>query len=162
MQEIATWHIDALAGESLKADINDICHAANDFAISMWGEILYGNPGYYLSGEVLTLAEEIMDRAGSPWSSIWYNIQSFVGLIAPGAPTRSERKIKEGVDRIIGNSIQGLEECELNDAEAPLKLLRNLSVNSGGERTGPLSKPASDFAKLNFFGKFQIHSQNVG
>ena len=152
VKDVASWHVDAVAGESQTVDIDDIGHVANNYAVSMWGDVLYGNREYYLDGEVLTLSESIMAMASSPWSSIWQVIQEFLGLVAPGGATRSEQNVRDRVDAVVGKCIKRLEDCERNDPEAPLKTMRNLSVKSGGERTGPLSKFAADFANLNFFG----------
>ena len=118
----------------------------------MWGEILYGNPLYHLDGEVIRLSDMILELAASPWSPIKYTIELFLGLVRLGTPTRSERKIKDRVDKVVGNTIQRLEEFEQSNPGAAPKTIRNLSIVSGGGRTGPLTDFAQDFANLNLFG----------
>ena len=148
----ADWHIDTLAGDNLTSDVSSITSHANDFATSMWGEILYGNPLYHLDGEVIRLSDMILELAASPWSPIKYSIQLFLGLVSLGAPTRSERKMRERVDKVVENTIQRLEEYEQSNPGAAPKTIRNLSIVSGGGRTGPLTDFAKDFANLNLFG----------
>ena len=149
----ADWHIDTLAGENLTSDVSSITSHANDFATSMWGEILYGNPLYHLDGEVIRLSDMILDLTASPWSPIKYTIQLFLGLVCLGAPTRSERKIRDRVDKVVGKTLKTLEEFERSNPGAAPKTIRNLSIVSGGGRTGPLTDFAQDFANLNLVGK---------
>ena len=152
VKEVAERHIEALTSGG-RTDVEDLGHTANNYAISMWGEVLYGNFDYYRDDVVLDLSESIIAIASSPWSSIWYTVQAFFGIVAVGAPTRMERKVKDGVDDVVNGSIRCMEEHEANDPDAPMKTIRNLSVRSGGGETGPLSKFAADFANLNFFGR---------
>ena len=148
----ADWHVDTLAGDDLASDVNSITSRADDFATSMWGEILYGNPLYHLDGEVIRLSNMVLHFAASPWSPIKYAIQLFLGLVSLGAPTRSERKMRTRIDEVVAKTVQKLEVYEQSNPGAPPKTIRNLSIVSGGGRTGPLTDFAQDFANLNVFG----------
>ncbi len=152
--KIATLHANALTGEGLTAEVDEIRDSTNDFAIALWGELLYGNPNYYVGGRVLSLSETIINLAGDPWPSVWYSLQLFLKLVTPGEPTRSEAKLQAKVTKLIARNIEKLEEHERNNPDAPLKSIRNLSVMTGGGRTGPLSRFALEFTKLNLFGSF--------
>jgi hypothetical protein len=154
--KIATAHANALTGDSTKAEIDDIRHSADNFAIALWGETLYGNPNHHVGGNVLKLSETIINLAGDPWPSVWYSFQLFLKLVTPGEPTRSEAKLQARVAKVVERNIGKLEEYERNNADAPLKTIRNLSVMTGGGRIGPLSKFASEFANLNLFGSFSF------
>jgi hypothetical protein len=72
-------------------------------------------------------------------------------LVAPGEPTRSEAKLRARVANVVQRNIGILEEYECSNPDAPLKTIRNLSIMTGGGRTGPLSKLASEFTNLNVF-----------
>ena len=73
--------------------------------------------------------------------------------MAPGEPTRLEAKLRARVAKVVEENIEILEEY---NPDAPLKTIRNFSVMSGGGRTGPLSKLASDFTNLNLFGSLSF------
>jgi hypothetical protein len=149
---IAKEHADALTGEAQSADIHDIRHSADNFAIGLWGDTLYGNPEHHVDGNVLSLSERIITLAGDPWPSVWYSLQLFLRLVTPGEPTRAESKLRAEVAMVVKRNIAKLEEYERSNPEAPLKTIRSLSVATGGGRTGPLSKMASEFTNLNLFG----------
>lgn len=151
---IAQEHADILTAETPTAEVEDIRYSADNFAIALWGETLYGNPLHHVGGKVLDLSETIITLAGDPWPSVWYSFQLFFKLVTPGAPTHSEAKLRSKVAKVVDGNIRKLEEYERNNPDAPLKTIRNLSVMSGGERTGPLSKLASEFTNLNLFGTF--------
>lgn len=150
--KIATAHANALTGEDSTAEVDDIRHTVNDFAIALWGEILYGNPNNYVDGRVSSLADTIINLASSPWPSIWYSFQLFLKQVSLGKSTRSEAKLQARVTKVIERNIKKLEEYEHNNPDAPLKTIRNLSFMTGGGRTGPLSEFASQFTNLNLFG----------
>lgn len=152
--KIATVHANALTGESSTAEVDDIRYSADNFAIALWGETLYGNPNHHVGGRVLSLSETIINLAGNPWPSVWYSFLLFLKLVNPGDPTRSEAKLRAKVAEVVKKNIGKLEEYEHNNPDAPLKTIRNLSVNTGGGRTGPLSKFAFEFTNLNLFGLF--------
>ena len=154
--EIATAHIDALTGGLPSREVENIKHAAENFAIALWGEVLYGNPNNHVDGRILDLSEILLHLAGSPWPSVRYSFHVFLKLVTSGQPTWSEAKIKRRVDQVIEDNLDILEEFEHNNPNAPLKSIRSLSVNSGGERVGPLSKLATEFTKLNLFGWFSF------
>ena len=149
-------HINALTGECSTAEVTNITNAADNFALALWGETLYGNPQNHVGGQILRLSETILDLAGAPWPSIWYSFQLFLKLVTPGEPTRSETKLRAKVTRVVDKNIRKLEEYERKNPAAPLKTIRNLSVMTGGNRTGPLSQFASEFTKLNVFGSFSF------
>jgi len=153
---IAIAHANALTGEASTADVDDIRYSADNFAIALWGETLYGNPNHHVGGRVLSLSETIIKLAGDPWPSVWYSFQLFLRLVPPGEPTRSEAKLRERVAQVVEKNIGKLEEFERNNPDAPLKTIRNLSVMTGGGRSGPLSKFASEFTNLNLFGSFSF------
>ena len=152
--KIATKHANALTGEVSTHELDDIRSSADDFAIALWGETLYANPNYHVSGRVLSLSEVIITLVGNPWPSIWYSFLLFLKLVSPGEPTRSEAKLRAEVADIIEENIGNLEEYEQSNPDAPLKTIRNLSIMTGGGLTGPLSKFALELANLNLFGSF--------
>ena len=149
--KIADAHVKVLGGEG-STEIANITHAADNFALALWGETLYGNPQNHVGGRVLSLSGKILDLAGNPWPSIWYSVQLFLKMVTPGEPTRSEAKLRGEVAQIVDRNLKILGEHERNNPNAPLKTIRNLSVMSGGGRTGPLSPFASEFSALNIFG----------
>jgi len=159
--KIAAIHANALTNEGSIAEIDDIRYSINNFAIALWGETLYGNPSHHIDGRVLSLSETIITLAGDPWPSVWYSFQLFLKLVAPGEPTRSEAKLRARVAKIVKRNIGILEEYEYNNPDAPLKTIRNLSIMTGGGRTGPLSKLASEFTNLNLFGGHHSIGLNV-
>ena len=159
--KIATAHANALTGEDSIAEVDDIRHTVDNFAIALWGEILYGNPNNHIDGRVLSLSDTTLNLADSPWPSIWYSFQLFLKQVSPGEPTRSEAKLQARVTEIGERNIKKLEEYEHNYPDAPMKTIRNLSFMTGGGRTGHLSKFASQFTNLNLFGSFPfIHKRN--
>ena len=151
--KIAAAHVNALADRST-AEIANITHAADNFALALWGETLYGNPQNHVGGRILSLSGTILDLAGDPWPSIWYSFQLFFKLVIPGESTRSEAKLRAKVTSIVDGNMRILEEYERTNPDAPLKTIRNLSVMTGGGRSGPLSSFASEFSNLNVFGSF--------
>ena len=152
VKKIAAKHVESVAGAGSHGIISNVDHLVSTFAVSMWGEVLYANPKYHEDGEVLRLAEKIMALAGNPWSAISYTIQLMLKIVSPDCSTRSEAKVRVKVDRKVAESIKCLEDHESKDPHSPMKLIRMLSVKSGGRETGPLSKFAMDFANLNLFG----------
>ena len=154
--KVATTHANALTGEGSTAEVDDIRCLVDNFAVALWGETLYGNPNNHVSGHVLSLSETIVASLGDPRPSVWYSFLLFLKLVVPGEPTRSEAKLRARVAKVVEENIEILEEYENNNSDAPLKTIRNLSIMSGGRRTGPLSKLASDFTNLNVFGSFSF------
>lgn len=152
MLEFATAHVNALTSDVPSGEVEDVKLAAENFAIALWGEVLYGNRSNYVDGRILGLSETLLHLAGSPWPSVQYAFQVFLKLVTPGEPTRSEAKIQERVVKVIDDNLDILEKYEHENPNAPLKTIRSLSVNTGGERTGPLSRLATEFSKLNLFG----------
>jgi hypothetical protein len=144
-------HANTLTGQGSTAEVDDIRHFADNFAIGLWGETLYGNSNNHVGGHVLSLSETILTLAGDPWPLVWYSFQLFLKLVAPGEPTRSEAKLRARVANVVQGNIGILEEYECSNPDAPLKTIRNLSIMTGGGRTGPLSKLASEFTNLNIF-----------
>ena len=154
--KIATAHVNALAGEGSTVEVANITNAADDFALALWGETLYGNSQNHVGGRVLSLSETILDLAGDPWPSIWYSLRLFLKLVTPGEPTRSEAKLRANLAKVVDGNMRILEDHERNNPDAPLKTIRNLSVMTGGGRTGPLSPFATEFTNLNVFGPFHF------
>ena len=152
--KIATAHANALTGDVSTNEVEDIRYSADNFAIALWGDILYGNPNHYVGGRVLSLSETLITLAGNPWLSVWYSFLLFLKLVNPGEPTHSKAKLRAKVAKVVENNIGKLEEYEQNNPDAPLKTIRNLSVMTGGGITGPLSKFAFEFTNLNLFGSF--------
>ena len=124
--EMAKAHINALTAEGSTAEINDITHSTENFAVALWGEILYGNPNYHVGGHVLSLAGIILKLAGDPWPPIWYFFQLLLKRVTPGQPTRSEAKLRTKVSEIIKKNIGKLEGYERDNPDAPLKTIRKL------------------------------------
>jgi hypothetical protein len=145
-----------LTGEGSTAVVDDIRYSADNFAIALWGETLYGNPNHHVGGRVLSLSETIINLTGDPWPSVWYSFQLFLKLVNPGDPTRSEAKLRARVAKVVEGNIGKLEEYERNNPDSPPKTIRNLSIMTGGGRTGPLSKLASEFTNLNLFGSYSF------
>lgn len=79
----------------------------------------------------------------------------------PGEPTRSEAKLRKGVHKVVEGNIEKLEAYEAANPDAPLKVIRILSVATGGGRSGPLSELASEFTNLNLFGGHHSIGLNV-
>jgi hypothetical protein len=144
--------VNALTDDSLTAVVEDVRCSAGNFAIALWGEILYGNPNYHIGGHVMSLSQTILNLAGSPWPSIWYSLARILHLVTPGQPTLSEAKIRARVAEVVDGSVKKLEKFEHNNPDAPLRTIRVISVKTGGGRTGPLSNFASEFTNLNVFG----------
>ncbi|OKL59584.1 hypothetical protein UA08_05246 [Talaromyces atroroseus] len=161
ISRIAQEHANALAGQAKSAHVDDIRYSADNFAIALWGETLYGNPDHYKGGHVLELSETIINLAGDPWPSVWYSLQLILKLVKPGDPTRSEAKLRQRVAKIVERNVEKLEAFEKSNPDAPLKTIRQLSVMTGGGRTGPLSKFASEFTNLNLFGGHHSIGLNV-
>ncbi|KAG6986587.1 hypothetical protein G7Y79_00077g099790 [Physcia stellaris] len=159
--EIATAHIDALTGGFPSREVEDIKHAAENFAISLWGETLYGNPNYHVDGRTLDIGDILLRLTGSPWPSVQYSCQLFLKLLTTGEPTRSEAKVKRRVEEVIEDNLEILEKYEHKNPNAPLKTIRSLSVNTGGARAGPLSRFATEFTKLNLFGGHHSIGSNI-
>ncbi|MCJ1274219.1 hypothetical protein MMC21_002014 [Puttea exsequens] len=159
--KIATAHASALTNGALTAEIGDIKDSADDFAIALWGDILYGNPNNHVGGQLLHLSETIMDLAGNPWASVWYSLHLFLKLVTPGEPTRSEARLRATMDKAVQNNIEKLEDYERNNPYGPLKTIRSISIISGGGNTGPLSKFGSEFCNLNIFGGHHSIGSNV-
>ena len=162
IKEIAVAHANLLIGKSgSTAEVEDIRYFPDNFAIALWGETLYGNPNHHVGGRVLALSETIINLAGNPWPSVWYSFLLFLKLVNPGDPTRSEAKLRAKVAGVVEKNIEKLEEYEHKNPDAPLKIIRNLSVMTGGGRTGPLSRFASEFTNLNLFGSFSFIFQRT-
>ncbi|EEA27853.1 hypothetical protein TMatcc_003846 [Talaromyces marneffei ATCC 18224] len=161
IKRIAQEHANMLTGQAKAADVDDIRYSADNFAIALWGETLYGNPSHYIGGRVLELSETIITLAGNPWPSVWYSIQLFFKMVTPGEPTRSESKLRQKVAKVVEANMEKLEAYEKANPQAPLKTIRNLSVMTGGGKTGPLSKFASEFTNLNLFGGHHSIGLNV-
>src|SRR3954467_6306390 len=53
IRKIAKDHANALTGSGKSADVDDIRYSADNFAIALWGETLYGNPDHHKGGKVL-------------------------------------------------------------------------------------------------------------
>lgn len=151
---VATEHVKGITGDSDKATIADIRHAADNFAATLWGDTLYGRADALTDGRVMKVADEILRRAGSPWPSALYSILLTLGLVQPGKPTPSEAKVRGEIEAIYEQNVQHLEEYERKNPDSPLKTIRSLSVADGGPRTGPLTRFATQFARLNVFGRF--------
>ena len=124
--EMAETHISALTGQRSTAEIDDITHSAENFAIALWGEILYGNPNYHVGGHVLSLANIVLKLAGDPWPPIWYFFQLLLKRVTPGESTRSEAKLRSKISLVVGKSIGKLQEYERDHPNAPLKTIRKL------------------------------------
>lgn len=158
ISNVAYAHANKLLAEGSSAEIEDIRRCADNYALDLWGEILYGVPDRHIGGKALALSEHITELAGDPWVPVWYWLQLVFGLVKPGNPSHSESKIRRRLTEMVEKNVAKLEVHELNNPDAPLKTIRNLSVNTGGGRTGPLSKFASEFANLNLFGMLAMHS----
>ncbi|KAK4208478.1 putative cytochrome P450 [Rhypophila decipiens] len=143
--------------------VADIRLAADNFAISLWGDVLYANPSNHLddNGKVRTLSNTIMHLAGDPWPAIWYYLQqAILGLLSPGEPTKSESLLRKDIESVIGRNMSRLMQWE-SGPNREMKTLRSLSVQTGGSPTGPLSKFATEFANLNLFGGHHSIGLNV-
>lgn len=160
-QEIAKAHANSLTGASESADVEDIRYCAENFALAVWGDTLYGNPDHYKSGKVLALSKHIMELASEPWPSALYSIALFLRLVKPGEPMRSEAKLREGLSKVVEGNMAKLEEYEAANPDAPMKVIRSLSVATGGGGAGPLSTFALNFTTFNLFGGHHNIGLNV-
>ena len=152
--EIATAHVDALTSVDPSGKVKNVKTVAENFALSLWGEVLYANRSNHVDGRILSISDTLLHLAGSPWPTVVYTVQLFLKLVTPGEPTRSEAKVQAQVDKVIEDNLDILNMFEQNNPNASLKAIRNISVNTGGGRNGPLSKFATEFTKLNLFGWF--------
>lgn len=150
---VATQHVENIAGNAEKAEIADIRQAADHFAATLWDDTLYGRSDALTDGRVMKVAAEILRRAGSPWPSALYSLMLTFGLVEPGKPTPSEAKVRAEIEDLYEKNVQHLEKFEHENPDAPMRIIRSLSVADGGKRTGPLTKFATQFARLNVFGK---------
>lgn len=159
VMRVAAEHVRALAGDTDSAEVPDIRHAADNFAATLWGDTLYGRSDALTDGRVMEVADEILRRAGSPWPSALYSFMLNFGLVEPGKPTPSEAKVRGEIEDLYEKNVQHLEEYERNNPDSPMKTIRSLSVADGGKRTGPLTRFATQFARLNVFGKHHGYLQ---
>lgn len=157
VKKVAIEHVQAIAGYADEADISDIRYAADNFAATLWGDTLYGRSDALTDGRVMKVATEILRRAGSPWPSALYSFMLTVGLVEPGKPTPSEAKVRTEIEDLYKMNVQHLEEYEQKNPHAPMKTIRSLSVAGGGKRTGPLTRLATQFARLNVFGEKNVY-----
>jgi len=155
---IAAEHVESIARGAGKSEIADIRHVADNFAATLWGDTLYGRSDALTDGRVMTVAEEILRRAGSPWPSALYSVMLTLRLVEPGKPTPSEARIRAEIEDLYEKNVQHLEDYEHKNPDAPMKTIRSLSVANGGKRAGPLSGLAAQFARLNVFGKLTLRS----
>lgn len=160
IMEVAAKHVNAIARDTDMAEIPDIRHAADNFAATLWGEILYGRSDTLTDRRVMKVADEILRRAGSPWPSALYSFMLTFGLVEPGKPTPSEAKVRAEIESLYEKNVQHLGDHERNNPDSPMKTIRSLSVADGGKRTGPLTRFATQFARLNVFGKHRDYSQS--
>ena len=149
---VATHHVKAIVGDASSAEISDIRHTADNFAATLWGDTLYGRSDALTDGRVMKVADEILRRAGSPWPSALYSFLLTFGLVEPGKPTPSEAKVRAEIEDLYEKNVQHLEMYERSNPDSPMKIIRSLSVADGGQRTGPLTRFAAQFARLNVFG----------
>ena len=152
--EIATAHVNALTSDDSTGEVEDVKTVAENFAISLWGEVLYANRSNHVDGRILSISNKLLHLAGSPWPSVVYTVQLFLKLVTLGKPTRSEAKVQAKIRKVIKANLNILETYEHNNPNASPKAIRNISVNTGGGRDGPLSSFATEFSKLNLFGWF--------
>lgn len=133
--------------------VDDIRHVADNFAVALWGDLLYGNPSNRVDSKVLTLSNTTMDMVGDPWSAVWYYFQLILRFISPGQPTRYETKLRSQIANVMRRNIANLHahEAKPSNTTAP-KTIRSISLQTGGTPTGPLSTFATEFANLNLFG----------
>lgn len=154
--KVATEKVNAITGDGKISEVHDMRHVADTFAAALWGENLYGRSDHQTDEEVIRVADEILARAGGPWASMVYSFLLTFRLITPGAPTWSEARLRAEGEALIANNFDCLHAYEQNNPDAPMKTMRALSVASGGRRTGPLTKFAGQFARLNLFGSLSI------
>lgn len=154
---VATKKVNSIVGDRNIAEVHDMRHVADTFAAALWGENLYGRSDHHADEEVIRVADDILARAGGPWASMVYSFLLTFRLITPGAPTRSEARLRAEGEAIVVNNLECLQAYERNNPDAPMKTMRNLSVASGGGKTGPLTKFAGQFARLNLFGNQHLY-----
>lgn len=152
IMKIARTHVENIASTESTGMTDDIRLTADHFAAGLWGEILYGRSDLHADSRVMRVADEILRRAGSPWSSALYSLMLTLKLVKPGKPIPSEAKIRDEIQDIFNDNFQHLENFEKNNPGAPLRTIRSLSVSDGGETTGPLTRFATMFSRLNVFG----------
>lgn len=158
IMRVAAEHVQAIIGDADAGEIADIRHAADNFAATLWGDTLYGRSDALTDGRVMKVADEILRRAGSPWPSALYSFMLTLRLVEPGKPTPSEARVRAEVENLYDMNVQHLEDYERHSPDLPMKTIRSLSVADGGKRTGPLTRFATQFARLNVFGKHRGYS----
>ena len=80
------------------------------------------------------------------------------GLVEPGKPTPSQGKVRTEIESLYEKNVQHLEDYECNNPDSPIETIHSLSVADGGKRTGLLTRFATQFARLNVFGR---HHRNL-
>lgn len=158
MNRIAKNHVQELVTKDGTANISNIIPHVENFAIALWGDTLYGSHNHHADGRVWALSDVLLKYVSNPWPSIWYSIQLFLKLVKPGDPTRYEAKLRSQVDQMASHNLAKLKSYEYENPDGPLKSVRNLSLLTCGAKTGPLSTLASEFTRLDIFGKFRISS----
>jgi hypothetical protein len=161
ISRFAQAHADAMTTDQSATIVTDIKRATDDYVISVWGEILYGNPLNHVDSSVWNVSEKVLFLSGNIWGSVKYSIHNFLGMLPPRSSTGSEAKVRKEVVDIIDRNMKVLCHYEKNNKEAPLKLMRRLSIITGGKKNGPLSEFASEFANLNVFGNHVTQNPKV-
>jgi hypothetical protein len=152
IRKLAKAHVGFLMGEQTTAEINDIVHQVELYAIALWGDLLYKSPNYQADGQVWKLSTALLAFTTDPWPSFWYSVYMFLRLVRPGEPLRSEAKLRTQLQVVVERSIEKMEEFERENPDAPPTSVRSLSMMTGGGKRGPLSTTATEFARLNTFG----------
>ena len=152
LRGIAAAHVTALGGGAATAQVDDFCSWADDYALALWGSLLYGNPNAHVKSRYKEIADGLLDVATSPWEALWYHVRTGFGLVGAGRPTRQEMHIREEVRANVKKNFDKLEEYERMFPEAPPTGMRRLSMLSGGESKGPFSPVAQEFGEWNLFG----------
>lgn len=152
MKRLAETHVKSLVHEQANSATVDVIHRMDIFAISLWRTLLYGGSDSKTDNGALGLAKEIGARVTDPWPSIWYSINVMLGFVTAGEPLGSDKILRSELDELVKGSIEHLQNHERLNPEASPTSLRGLSTKTNGDVTGPLSRTAIEFARLNAFG----------
>ncbi|KAF3043111.1 hypothetical protein E8E11_008587 [Didymella keratinophila] len=161
MKTLAQTHVNSLIDKQANSTTVDIIPRMDVFAISLWRTILYGSSDSETNSRALSLAKQIGARVTDPWPSLWYSINVILGLVDAGEPLGSDKALRAQLDDLIARSVQGLENNERLNPQAPPTSLRGLSARTHGSVIEGLSQTAIEFARLNAFAGNETFGYNL-
>jgi cytochrome P450 len=151
---MASKHADIIAkeGTCTTGSRRDFRQFANDFAIDMWGEVMFEMKDAHLeSDKLLALDEKVNRIIVNPLHILYHAIRSYLTFKCFDEPDHTEQEIYQEVKDIMDKRIGHLESFERR-GEAVHNILRNVSIATGGDLNGALNQHAIDLARFNIYG----------